>query len=434
MHIAEIIKKKRDGSRLSTEEIGQFIKGMVKGHIPDYQTAALLMAIYFQGMDKKETIDLTEAMSETGVRLQFDPAFKPVLDKHSTGGVGDKTTMVVAPLVAACGVHVAKLTGKGLDHTGGTLDKLSVFPGIKLELSKQEINRLLGEIGLVISGSTRSLVPGDRKLYSLRNLTGTVNCIPLIASSVMSKKLAGGADALILDVKTGSGAVINDYDQAKMLAKLMVDIGKSLGRTIKAYLTNMDSPLGQAVGNAPEVIEAIRTLQGDGPSDLVELSLELGSEMLILGKKADSKEASKKLLLEKIADGSGLAKFAEMVVAQNGDPKMLYDHTAFPSPRYKIDIHCLQSGFIKSLDTKQIGYASMHAGAGRQSQYDSVDPSAGLWFYKKPGDWVSSEVILTTIWSSSEERAMRAKAYLEKAVTYSDEPPMPVSLILDTIE
>ena len=434
MHIVRIIKKKRDGLALSREEIRQFITGMVKGHIPDYQTAALLMAIYFKGMDKQETIALTEAMSETGTKLQFDPASRPVLDKHSTGGVGDKTTLVVAPLVAACGVHVAKLTGRGLAHTGGTLDKLGVFPGINIELSKQEFNRVLGTTGLVISGSTRSIAPGDRKLYSLRNLSGTVNCIPLIASSIMSKKLAGGADALVLDVKTGSGSVITDPRAARTLARLMVDIGKSLNLMVKAYLTNMDSPLGKAVGMAPEVKEAVETLEGNGPADLVELCLEIGSEMLILGRKTSSKEEAKKCLSEKISDGSGLSKLAEMVAAQNGDTKLIFNTSLLPPPRFKLDIYCQQSGYIDRINTKQVGYAAMFAGAGRQSHFETIDPAAGLLFYRKPGDQVSPKKILTTICASSEERAMKAKEYLENAVIYSDRPPELIPLILDKIE
>ena len=394
MRMVDIIEKKRDGHALSEEEIRFFIKGYVAGDIPDYQASALLMAIYFEGMNEKETAILTDAMMYSGKTIDLSPIKGVKVDKHSTGGVGDKTSLAVGPLVAACGAKVAKMSGRGLGHTGGTLDKLESIPGLSVSETREQFLDQVNHIGIAIIGQTSEIDPADKKLYALRDVTATVPSIPLIASSIMSKKLASGSDAICLDVKFGDGAFMKDIQSAKRLAKEMVKIGKNLGRDTKALLTDMDQPLGLAVGNALEVKEAIATLNGKGPEDFVYLCVGSGALMLVQAGIAPNNSIAQAMIKTAIKDGSGLAKLREMVEAQGGDPTYIDHPEKFKLARRIVPIKATKEGNVARISSLGIGLAAMKLGAGRETMQDEIDMSAGIMLEKKVGSHVNEGEVL----------------------------------------
>ena len=388
MRMVDLIIKKRQGEALSREEIAFWIDGYVKGQIPDYQVSAMTMAILFKGMSEEEVINLTDLMEHSGDTLDLSNLKGVKVDKHSTGGVGDKTSLVLGPMVAACGATLAKLSGRGLGHTGGTLDKLESIPGLSIALSEKQFEEQVNRIGIAIAGQTQSLVPADKKMYALRDVTGTVESIPLIAASVMSKKLAAGTDAILLDVTLGNGAFMKDIDQARTLAKLMVKIGNGLNRDTRAVLSNMNEPLGLAVGNALEVKEAIAALHGEGPEDLMELCYTSGSIMLNQAKIASSLNEGRKMLEKVVQDGSAFNKFVEMVKAQGGDVEYILHPEKFELAKKIIPILSKEDGYVKEIDALEIGLSSMRLGGGRETLEDKIDMSAGIMLVKKVGDLV----------------------------------------------
>lgn len=402
MRMVDIIEKKRDGQELTTAEINFFIEGYTKGEIPDYQASALAMAIYFQDMNDRECADLTRAMVESGDTIDLSAIDGVKVDKHSTGGVGDTTTLVLAPLVASLGVPVAKMSGRGLGHTGGTIDKLESIAGFHVELTREQFIDLVNRDKVAVIGQSGNLTPADKKLYALRDVTGTVNSIPLIASSIMSKKIAAGADAIVLDVKTGDGAFMKTKEDAEELAHAMVRIGNHVGRKTIAIISDMSQPLGFAIGNALEVKEAIETLQGKGPKDLTELVLTLGSQMVILAGKAKTSEEAKEMLLDAIHSGKALAKFKEFLANQGGDASIVDDLTKLPQAKYKIELPAKQSGYISRMVADEIGVASMILGAGRATKEDVIDLAVGLVLHKKVGDKVEEGESILTIYSNRE--------------------------------
>lgn len=402
MRMVDIIEKKRDGQELTTAEINFFIEGYTKGEIPDYQASALAMAIYFQDMNDRERADLTRAMVESGDTIDLSAIDGVKVDKHSTGGVGDTTTLVLAPLVASLGVPVAKMSGRGLGHTGGTIDKLESIAGFHVELTREQFIDLVNRDKVAVIGQSGNLTPADKKLYALRDVTGTVNSIPLIASSIMSKKIAAGADAIVLDVKTGDGAFMKTQEDAEELAHTMVRIGNHVGRKTIAIISDMSQPLGFAIGNALEVKEAIETLQGKGPKDLTELVLTLGSQMVILAGKAKTSEEAKEMLLDAIHSGKALAKFKEFLANQGGDASIVDDLTKLPQAKYKIELPAKQSGYISRMVADEIGVASMILGAGRATKEDVIDLAVGLVLHKKVGDKVEEGESILTIYSNRE--------------------------------
>lgn len=402
MRMVDIIEKKRDGKELTTAEINFFIEGYTKGDIPDYQASALAMAIYFQDMNDRERADLTSAMVNSGDTIDLSSIHGIKVDKHSTGGVGDTTTLVLAPLVASLGIPVAKMSGRGLGHTGGTIDKLESIKGFHVEISQQQFIDLVNRDKVAVIGQTGNLTPADKKLYALRDVTGTVNSIPLIASSIMSKKIAAGADAIVLDVKTGDGAFMKTEEDAKELAHAMVRIGNHVGRKTIAIISDMSQPLGFAIGNALEVKEAIETLQGNGPEDLTELVLTLGSQMVILAKKATTTEEARAMLKENIANGKAIAKFKEFLANQGGDASIVDDTNKLPQAKYKIELPAKKSGYISRMIADEIGVASMILGAGRATKEDTIDLAVGLVLHKKVGDKVNEGDSILTIYSNRE--------------------------------
>ena len=394
MRMVDLIIKKRLGESLSREEIAFWINGYVKGEIPDYQVSAMCMAILFKGMNEEEVINLTDLMEHSGDTLDLSKLKGVKVDKHSTGGVGDKTSLVLGPMVAACGATLAKLSGRGLGHTGGTLDKLESIPGINVFLNEKELEEQVNSIGIAIAGQTQSLVPADKKMYALRDVTGTVESIPLIAASVMSKKLAAGTDAILLDVTLGNGAFMKDIDQARTLARLMVKIGDGLSRDTRAVLSNMNEPLGLAVGNALEVKEAIKSLHGEGPEDLMELCYTSGSIMLVQAKIAKTFEEGRKMLENCIKDGSAFNKFVEMVKAQGGDIDYVLNPDKFPIAKNIIPIYAQEDGYVKDINALEIGLSSMQLGGGRETMNDVIDMAAGIMLEKKVGDRVNKGDVL----------------------------------------
>lgn len=402
MRMVDIIEKKRDGHELTTAEINFFIEGYTKGEIPDYQASALAMAIYFQDMNDRERADLTRAMVESGDTIDLSAIDGVKVDKHSTGGVGDTTTLVLAPLVASLGIPVAKMSGRGLGHTGGTIDKLESIAGFHVELTREQFIDLVNRDKVAVIGQSGNLTPADKKLYALRDVTGTVNSIPLIASSIMSKKIAAGADAIVLDVKTGDGAFMKTQEDAEKLAHAMVRIGNHVGRKTIAIISDMSQPLGFAIGNALEVKEAIETLQGKGPKDLTELVLTLGSQMVILAGKAKTTEEAKSMLKESISSGKALAKFKDFLTNQGGDASIVDDLTKLPQAKYKIELPAKQSGYISRMVADEIGVASMILGAGRATKEDVIDLAVGLVLHKKVGDKVEEGESILTIYSNRE--------------------------------
>ena len=392
--MVDIIEKKRHGEELSDEEIGFFIKGYTNGEIPDYQVSALAMAIVFQGMNKREIATLTDAMEHSGEVIDLSSISGIKVDKHSTGGVGDKTSLALGPLVAACGAKLAKMSGRGLGHTGGTLDKMESVPGTNVYLSEEQFIKQVNEIGLAIIGQTSEIVPADKKLYALRDVTGTVQSIPLISSSIMSKKLASGSDTILLDVKFGSGAFMKTLKDAKELATTMVEIGDSLGRDTRAILTDMNEPLGLAVGNNLEVKEAIDTLQGRGPKDFVTLVTKAGGIMLCQAKIAKNEEEGERMITNAINNGSGFEKMCALFEAQGGDISYLRHPEKFPVSKYIVPIIASNEGYIDRIDSLEIGVSSMRLGGGRETMEDVIDMSAGIVLQKKYGDYVQKGDIL----------------------------------------
>lgn len=402
MRMVDIIEKKRDGKELTTQEINFFIEGYTKGDIPDYQASALAMAIYFQDMNDHERADLTRAMVNSGDTIDLSSIHGIKVDKHSTGGVGDTTTLVLAPLVASLGIPVAKMSGRGLGHTGGTIDKLESIKGFHVELTKEQFIDLVNRDKIAVMSPSGNLTPADKKLYALRDVTGTVNSIPLIASSIMSKKIAAGADAIVLDVKTGDGAFMKTEKDAEELAHAMVRIGNRVGRKTVAVISDMSQPLGFAVGNALEVKEAIETLQGNGPEDLTNLVLTLGSQMVMLAQKAQTAQEAKSMLLNAIRSGRAITKFKEFLENQGGDSSIVDDTARLPQAKYKIELPAPKSGFISRLTADEIGIASMLLGAGRATKDDTIDLAVGIVLHKKVGDEVKCGESLLTIHSNRE--------------------------------
>ena len=403
MNVYELIKKKRDGLELSKKEIGFLIDGFVNGQIPDYQMTAFLMAVYFKGMSGRECVELTMAMANSGDRVDLSAIQGFKVDKHSTGGVGDKTTLILAPLVAASGGIVAKMTGRELGHTGGTVDKLESIPGMQVELSKDRFVAIVNDIHVSLIAQTASLAPADRQIYALRNVTATVDSIPLIAASVMSKKLATGSDGIVLDVKTGRGAFTRSYEEALKLAKTMVDIGEGAGRRIVAWITGMEQPLGYAVGNAIEVKEAIDTLRGSGPRDLVDLIMELGSDMLFISGIVPSRKEAKSRIAENLANQKGLNRLVDLITAQGGDPSVLDNPDLLPQPRAKIEVKSETAGYVSAIDALEVGLASKILGAGRKNKDDAIDYSVGIYLKKKIGDEVEAGDPLAVFYSDGDE-------------------------------
>lgn len=399
--MVHVIQKKRDGGELTKQEINFIIEGYTKGAIPDYQMAALAMAIYFKGMTHQENADLTTAMVESGDQIDLSEIIGVKVDKHSTGGVGDTTTLILAPLVASVGVPVAKMSGRGLGHTGGTLDKLEAVPGFEVEITDEKFIQLVNEQKVAVIGQTGDLTPADKKLYALRDVTATVDSIPLIASSIMSKKIASGADAIVLDVKVGNGAFMKELDQAKALAKEMVTIGNNVGRHTKAVISNMDQPLGFAVGNALEIKEAILTLQGKGPDDLLELCLRLGSHMVVLAEKATTLEEAREMLQENIKNGKAIETLKTLFQSQGGDATVVDDITLLPTVTHQIEVYAKETGFVSEIIADKIGIAAMHLGAGRATKDSVIDLAVGIELHKKIGDRVEIGDTLVTIHSNT---------------------------------
>jgi pyrimidine-nucleoside phosphorylase len=399
----ELIKKKRDGLALSKKEIGFLIDGFVNGQIPDYQMTAFLMAVYFKGMSDRECVELTMAMANSGDQVDLSAIRGFKVDKHSTGGVGDKTTLVLAPLVAASGGIVAKMTGRELGHTGGTVDKLESIPGLQVELTRDKFAEIVNDVHVSVIAQTASLAPADRLIYALRNVTATVDSIPLIASSIMSKKLAAGSDGIVLDVKTGRGAFTTSYEKALHLAKTMVDIGEGAGRRMAAWITGMEQPLGYAVGNAVEVSEAIDTLRGRGPGDLVDLIMELGSDMLLISGIVSSRNKAKSRIADNLANQKGLKRLVDLIIAQGGDPSVVDNPNLLPQPNTKIEVKSETPGYVSAIDPLEVGLASKILGAGRKTKDDTIDYSVGIYLKKKIGDKVKVGDPLAVLYSNGDE-------------------------------
>jgi pyrimidine-nucleoside phosphorylase len=433
MHALDIIIKKRNGEKLTRQEIEFIVKGYTRDAIADYQASAFLMAVYFRGMDAEETLWLTEAMLHSGdvVDLSCIPGIKT--DKHSTGGVGDKTTLIIGPIAAACGVPVAKMSGRGLGHTGGTIDKLESIPGFRTNLTAQEFVDNVREMGLAVAGQTGNLAPADKKFYALRDVTGTIDNISLIAASIMSKKLACGTDAIVLDVKTGSGAFMKTVDQARALARVMVEIGRGAGKKVTALITEMDRPLGLAIGNALEVSEALEVLKGAGPEDLKEVCIELAANMLMLGGRG-SLDHCRKLALQAVSDGSAFRKFVEMIKRQGGDPTIADDPSRLPQAPIQVEWQADTAGYIHSMQAEKLGMASLALGAGRRTKSDVIDSSAGIVLLKKTGDWVEPGEPLAILHTSDKAGIPEAVEILKGSLLVREEPAEQRPLILDRVE
>ena len=421
MRMYDLIIKKRNGGALTKEEITFMVDGFTRGDIPDYQMSAMMMAIYFVGMNEEETLWLTMAMAESGNMLDLSEIQGIKVDKHSTGGVGDKTSLALTPMVAACGVKIAKMSGRGLGHTGGTIDKLESFRGFSTEISINQFLQNVNEIGIAIMGQTKELAPADKKLYALRDVTATVDNLSLIASSIMSKKLAAGADAIVLDVKTGSGAFMKKEEDAFALAKEMVKLGQNAGRNTIAVVSDMDQPLGNAVGNALEVKEAIETLKGKGPADFTELCLTLGSLMLVVGGEAKTEERGRKMLQQVIEDGSALDKLAEFVKAQGGDERMVYHPEQLPKASLRDAVLASEDGYVEKILCDEVGICSLILGGGRETKESEIDLSVGIILEKKVGASVKKGDILAYLYANDQQKLNIAKERLLKAYKFSQE-------------
>ena len=428
MRMVDIILKKRNGGELSNEEIAFFIKGYTDGTIPDYQVSALLMAIYFRGMTPRETAVLTDRMAHSGDTVDLSAIQGIKVDKHSTGGVGDKTSLVIAPIVAACGVPVAKMSGRGLGHTGGTLDKLESIPGLSVSVERERFFQIVQDIGLAIIGQTGDIAPADKNLYALRDVTATVDNLSLIASSIMSKKLAAGSDAIVLDVKTGSGAFMKTLDDSIQLAQAMVQIGEHNGRHTVALITDMDIPLGHAIGNSLEVIEAVQTLKGHGPADLTQVCMQLASNMLFVAKKGTLEEC-RTMAEEAISSGRAFEKLKAMAKAMGGDVSVLDDPEQFQKAPIVQEVKATKDGYITHIQTEQCGIASSVLGAGRERKEDSIDPSAGIILVKKYGEAVSAGDSIARLYTSQKQSVQQAQEMLLDAIEIGSEKPEPEKLV-----
>ncbi len=433
MNVVDIITKKRDGQVLIAAEIEAFVRGLSNGEVPDYQAAAWLMAVYFNGMTPAELSALTLAMAASGTMIDLSDTVALAVDKHSTGGVGDKTTLVVEPLVAACGLPVGKMSGRGLGFSGGTIDKLESIPGLNLALSIDTFKAQLKALGLVLTGQTGDLAPADGKLYALRDVTGTVPSIPLIASSVMSKKIAAGAQAIVLDVKVGRGAFMETLVDARTLARAMVAIGKGVKRRVTAVLSDMNQPLGHAVGNALEVVEAIETLHNAGPADFREHCLKIGAELLLLGGRARSEPAARRQLQARLKDGSAFALFRRMVAAQGGDVTYVDEPARLPRARLVREVVAPRAGYLSRVDAREIGLAAVDLGAGRHKKTDAIDHAVGFVCPRKVGDWVSKGELLFTIHANDSALADAAEARVRAAHVIRAQPAKPLPLFYGTL-
>ena len=428
----DLIMKNRKGDALLKEEIDYIVKGYTKGTIPDYQMSAFLMAIYFNGLSERETLDLTMAMAKSGDMMDLSAIEGIKVDKHSTGGVGDKTTLIIAPVVAACGGKIAKMSGRGLGHTGGTIDKLSSIPGFKVEIKEKEFFDIVNNTGACLISQSGNITPADKKIYALRDVTGTVDIMPLIASSIMSKKLASGADGILLDVKMGSGAFMKSLGEAKELARQMVNIGKNAGRKVCALITNMDIPLGNAIGNSLEVIEAIKTLKGEGPCDLEEICIELSAYMLFLSEKGDI-EKCREMAKESIKNGSAFEKLCQMVEAQGGDMDYIKNPEKFEKAKIVYEVKADKDGYISKIDSEKCGISSCVLGAGREKKEDKIDYSAGIILLKKTGDKVKKGDVIAKLYTNNKNILSKAESVFKEGITYSFDEPLKQKLIYDSI-
>ena len=433
MRMYDVIRKKRDGLTLSDAEIKWFIDGYVKGEIPDYQMSALCMAIYFKGMTIEETTALTFAIRDSGDKLKFNNINGLRVDKHSTGGVGDKTSLVVTPIVATLGVKVAKMSGRGLGHTGGTVDKLEAIPGFRTDLPTEEFEQIVNRVGIAIVGQNATLAPADKLLYALRDVTATVDSLPLIVSSIMSKKLAADDDCVVLDVKTGSGSFMKTREKSRELAEWMVAIGKAAGKRMRALITDMGRPLGNNIGNSLEVIEAINTLKGNGPEDLTELCIALASHMLVISDRGNYDECEKNVR-RVIENGEALMTFANMVEAQGGNKEWILNPELFPEAPYSYEVRSEKSGYITGVNTEGYGVASLLLGAGRNTMADKIDFSAGIKLVKKTGDKVEKGETLAVLYTSDKTRFESSKKKLLESTFIGETKPADEPLILDIVE
>ena len=429
MRMFDVIAKKRDGETLSKEELQFVIDGYVSGQIPDYQMSALLMAIYLRGMTDQETAQLTDIMAHSGDMVDLSAIHGIKVDKHSTGGVGDKTTLVITPIVAACGVKIAKMSGRGLGHTGGTVDKMESVPGTRTSLDRQEFFDQVNRIGISVIGQSGNLAPADKKIYALRDVTATIGCVPLIASSIMSKKLAAGSDCILLDVKTGNGAFMKTLDGSIQLAQAMVAIGAHNGRKVAALITDMDTPLGYNIGNSLEVIESVEVLKGRGPADLTEVCYQLAANMLLLAGKGTLAEC-RKMAEEAVAIGAAYEKLKQMFAAQGGDVSVLDDPDKFAKAKYSREIRADQSGWLYATNTEMIGNASVLLGAGRIKKEDTIDFAAGIVLHKKAGDRVEKGDLLATFYAEDEGKFASAEEMYRGALTFRDEKPVLPELVM----
>jgi pyrimidine-nucleoside phosphorylase len=422
MRAVDLIRSKRDGQALTSAEIDWLVRGIATGEVADYQWSALLMAVLWRGMDDAETAALTDAMMRSGSIVDLSPTPGLKIDKHSTGGVGDKTSLILAPIAAACGVPVPMVSGRGLGHTGGTLDKLEAIPGFNVNLDLDQYKAVLNACGLVLIGQTKEIAPADKTLYALRDATATVESIPLISASIMSKKLAEGIDGLVLDVKTGNGAFMQRLDDSRALARAMCAIGRGLGKRMVALITLMEQPLGLAVGNAVEVAECVESLQGKGPADLVDLSIELAAEMVLMGEKARTIDEGRSLCRETIANGSALERFRRVVAAQGGDPGAIDDLSKLPQPKRRIDVKASKGGVVQQLAARPIGQATMLLGAGRARVDSIIDPAVGVLLHKKLGDRVAEGESLCTLLVNDETSLDAARRMILDAYTIGEGP------------
>ena len=432
MYMYDLILKKRNGNKLTEDEIRDMVSQYVAGEIPDYQMSAMLMAIYFSGMDEEETFILTDAMAKSGDMLDLSAIEGIKVDKHSTGGVGDKTTLIISPIVASLGVKVAKMSGRGLGHTGGTVDKLESIPNFRVELDKNEFFDVVNKANFSVIGQSGNISPCDKKLYALRDVTATVDAIPLIASSIMSKKISCGADCILLDVKTGSGAFMNTLEDSIKLSKALVDIGERAGKKTMALITDMDIPLGKNIGNSLEVIEAIQTLNGNGPDDLTNVCIELAANMLLLAQKG-SIEQCREMVKKSIHEKTAVAYLKKMIELQGGDASVIDDVSKFEKAKISCDVISEKSGYISKMDAKAIGMCCVHLGAGRIKKGDAIDYSAGIILSKKTGDFVEKGDILATLYTNDEKAIdITKKAYVD-SLTFSQEQPKEEQLIYASV-
>jgi pyrimidine-nucleoside phosphorylase/thymidine phosphorylase len=434
MRAVDIIRKKRDGSALDAAEITWMVEGIARGDVADYQWSALLMAIFWRGMDDAETAALTDAMTRSGSIVDLSGIHGPKIDKHSTGGVGDKTSLILAPIVAACDIPVPMVSGRGLGHTGGTLDKLEAIPGFRVDLDLDHYKAVLAKCGLVLIGQTAEIAPADKRLYALRDTTATVESIPLISASIMSKKLAEGIDGLVLDVKTGNGAFMSRLEDSRALARTMCAIGRGMGKRMVALITRMDQPLGRAVGNAIEVAECLECMRGGGPADLVELSLELAAEMIVMAGVMRTLDEAREFGRESLRDGPALDRFRRVVEAQGGDPRIVDDPNLLPQPQYRLDLPAPHGGVVHGLRARPIGHATMLLGAGRARLDSLIDPAVGVVLHKKLGDTVEAGEPLCTVLANSQDQALEsARSLILSAYTLGEGPCEVPPLIVERL-